>query len=237
MDIQKLVAKLHPYERVVVPLLKKETELKAIVQASKLQEVEVMRALQWLENKAVVKIHNEKLQVISLEKNGKRYKRDGLPEKAFLNALSDEFKGLNVVTKKSKLAREEVNACIGILKKQQAIETKKEELLQIKVTEKGKKLAEETTPTEHFLQHDFPILQSELHDADTSLITKLKRRKLFLKVEERKKVTATLTPLGEQLAALDLGGEFINRLTAGMLKTGCRDQRAENVSGKNSFRQ
>ena len=101
MDIEKLILKLHPFERVVLPVLKEEKDFPQIVKKSKLQEIEVMRALQWLENKELLKINSTTQKVISLDKNGLLYLKEGLPEKSFLNSLSDEFKGLNVITKKS----------------------------------------------------------------------------------------------------------------------------------------
>ena len=59
MDI---VAKLHPLERIVLPVLKDHKELKAIIKTTGCSEVEVMRALQWLENKKLLKIDKEEFQ-------------------------------------------------------------------------------------------------------------------------------------------------------------------------------
>ena len=220
MDIEKLILKLHPFERAVLPVLLDEKDFQQIVKKSKLQEIEVMRALQWLENKALLTISSTTKKVISLDKNGLLYLKEGLPEKSFLNTLSDEFKGLNVITKKSKLSREEVNACIGLLRKKNAIEVAKGEHLQIKLTEQGKKLQKEKSPEELFLQKDFPLEVTALAETDKALFEELKKRKEFLKVEEVKETTATLTELGKKIAALDLTEEVINRLTTGMLKTG-----------------
>ncbi len=220
MDIKNLITKLHPLERVVLPVLKEETELSVIVKKSKLQEVEVTRALQWLENKKILKINTEKKKIVSLDKNGLKYKQEGLPEKAFLAVLSDEFKGLNVITKKSKLSREEVNACLGLLKKKVAIETEKGEFLQVKITEQGKKLLEQPSLEEQFIAKEFPLDLEDIKDVDKFAFDELKRRKDFLKVEELKLTTVELTADGKELASQDLRGEVINRLTAGMLKTG-----------------
>ncbi len=222
MDAKSLIAKLHPLERTVLPCLKEETNLQKIVQKSKLQEIEVMRALQWLENKAVLEINTEKKKIVLLNKNGRRYKKEGLPEKAFLKALADDYKGLNIITKKSKLSREEVNACLGLLKRKVAIETQKSEegLLQVKITEQGKKLLEKPTFEELFLMKEFPVDLDSIKDVEKFAFDELKKRKDFLIVEESKTTTIKLTELGTALASSDLGGEVINRLTAGMLKTG-----------------
>ncbi|MBU0457531.1 MAG: phenylalanine--tRNA ligase subunit alpha [Nanoarchaeota archaeon] len=220
MDIKNLTAKLHPLERVVLPILKEENELQIIVKKSKLKEVEVTRALQWLENKSLLKISTEKKKIVSLDRNGLRYKKEGLPEKAFLNALSDDYKGLNVITKKSKLSREEVNACLGLLKRKLAIEVQKGEVLQVKITEQGKKVLDKPTFEEQFINKEFPLDLEEIKDIDKFAFDELKKRKDILKIEEVRLITIELTEIGKKLASVDLGGEVVNRLTAGMLKTG-----------------
>ena len=220
MDLEKLILKLHPFERTVLPVLLDEKDFHKIIKKSKLQEIEVMRALQWLENKALLTLASTTKKNISLDKNGLLYLKEGLPEKSFLNSLSDEFKGLNVITKKSKLSREEVNACIGLLRKKNAIEVAKGENLQIKITEQGKKLREQKSPEELFLQKDFPLEVIQLQANEKILFEELKKRKEFLKLEEVKETTVILTELGKKVAAMDLTEEVINRLTTGMLKTG-----------------
>ncbi|MBW3022996.1 hypothetical protein KY308_02745, partial [Candidatus Woesearchaeota archaeon] len=54
MNAKELAETLHPYERAVLPLIGKNQELRGLVSASKLQEIEVRRALQWLENKKLI---------------------------------------------------------------------------------------------------------------------------------------------------------------------------------------
>ncbi len=222
MDLKSLALKLHPLERTVLPFLKTETELKNIVKHSKLQEIEVMRALQWLENKKALKINTTKKKLVFLDKNGEKYRREGLPERAFLNVVDEEFKTINVLTKKSKLSREEISVCLGQLKRKAAIETQKGEdgILQVRITGPGRKLKESKTPEEQFLEKEFPLDLEEIKDLDKFAFDELKKRKSFLKVEEEKKVSIELTELGQELAAADLGEEGINRLTTGMLKTG-----------------
>ena len=51
MDTGKLILKLHPLERMVLARAGMGKKLPQIIAKSKLQEIEVMRALQWLENK------------------------------------------------------------------------------------------------------------------------------------------------------------------------------------------
>tara|TARA_Y100000310_G_scaffold86891_1_gene83767 strand:+ start:126 stop:1661 length:1536 start_codon:yes stop_codon:yes gene_type:complete len=231
--LKSITLKLHPLERAVLPILKTEIAYPTIVKNSKLKDIEVMRALQWLENKKIIQLIIKKKKFVHLDKNGVYYQKHGLPEKHFLRALSDDFKGMNVITKKSKLTREEMNACLGLLKKKIAIEVVKEEgMLKIKITSQGKKLLEEDSLEEKFLQNDFPLDFSEIKDVNKFAFDELKRRKGFLKLEEEKEITVKLTELGQEVVQLDLAGDYINRLTPTMLKTGSwkeKDFRAYDV--------
>ena len=218
MDLQNLISKLHPLERAIIPVLKEHTELAEIIRASGLTEVEVVRAVQWLENKKILTSIAERRKIVSLEKNGQYYQKTGLPEKKFLSVLDDSFKGLNVIAKKSRLTKEEINACLGLLKNKQAIEIKTGQQLQIKITEQGKNLLQTKMPEEKFLEQEFPQPLNKIKEPQ--LIEELKRRKEFLTIEEQKNITIQLTKLGEGLLLENLGGEVVNRVTSGMLKTG-----------------
>ncbi|MBS3124046.1 phenylalanine--tRNA ligase subunit alpha [Candidatus Woesearchaeota archaeon] len=219
-SISNLISKLHPLERKVLPILKIETKLEQICQKAKMDETEVLRALQWLENKQALTINSQKKKIVLLDKNGQMYKKDGLPEKIFLSQLDEQFKGLNVLTKKSKLSREEINACLGVLKRKLAIDTQKGEFLQIKITERGRKIMQEPSMEENFLARDFPLDLEQLSDTEKFVLEEFKKRKEMVKVEEQKNTTIILTELGRELASADLSGEVVNRLTVKMLKDG-----------------
>jgi phenylalanyl-tRNA synthetase alpha chain len=218
--MEKLISKLHFLERKVLPTLKSKSELKDIVKISKLQEIEVMRALQWLENKEVLTIDKQEKKVVNLDSNGLKYQKEGFPERKFLEVLTEDFQSLSEIAKKSKLDKEELNACIGILKRKVAIDVKKEKELEVKLGSQANKILKEGTFEEKFLEKEFPVDLDSIQDIDKLAFDELKKRKNFLKIEDEKKLTIVLTELGEQLVKEDLSGEFINRLTPGMLKTG-----------------
>ncbi|MBR9682990.1 phenylalanine--tRNA ligase subunit alpha [Candidatus Woesearchaeota archaeon] len=224
MEIEKkvknLVAKLHPLERKVLPVLAKEINFSQIVEKSGLQGVEVMRALQWLENKEVLKIISEKKKRVSLDANGKKYSEEGLPERRFLEALSEDFLNLSAVAKKSHLDKEELNACLGLLKRKLAIDIQKEEELMVKLGPQGKILLDKKTPEEDFLNKKFPLDFDSVTDLDKLALDNLLQRKGFVKVEEVKDVSVELTPFGKELVKADLGEDVMGKLTAGLLKTG-----------------
>jgi phenylalanyl-tRNA synthetase alpha chain len=212
--MHELINKLHPLERAIIPYLDQST-VQAISKSSNLKQVETNRALQWLENKGVVKINITVTKHVHLGKNGLIYKKTGLPEKIFLQHLTEEFKGLNVITKKSKLSREEVNASIGILRKLEAIDIQKEEGLQVRITDVGKAIISQESPAELFLEQKFPVAVTEV---DKTILKQLQKRKDFVTLEEEKAINIGLTELGQKLMQADLGEEAINRLTSKMLK-------------------
>ena len=214
MDLDKIITKLHPLERLVLPFLKENKALPSIIKSAKLQEIEVTRALQWLENKKLLKINSK------LDNNGKVYKEQGLPEKLFLQVLSEDFKGMNVIKKKSRLSKEELNACLGILKRKKAIEINKEKgLLQVKITTAGKEILSKPFTEEKFLQQKFPLEMENIEDEKT--LNELKKRKDFLKIEEKKDVSIELTNIGKRvLDSPKLKEEVINRLNKQMLRDG-----------------
>jgi len=220
MEIKALISKLHPFERKVLPYLKQKKELVEIVAVSGLQEIEVMRALQWLENKKLLILITEKKKVVNLDSNGLKYQKDILPERKIINELTEQFQSLSTLSHRLKLSLEEINACIGQLKQRMIIDLKKEKDLMIKFGPQGKKFLTEKTIEEKFLIKSFPIDYNSLSDVDRFALDELKKRKDFIKIEEVKSVTVTLTDLGKKLASLDLTQDVVNRLNTGMLKTG-----------------
>ena len=90
MEIEKIIGGLHPLERKVLPVLNKVNSLPDVAKETGLQEVEVMRAFQWLQNKDIVKINEELKEVVGLDANGRKYLKEGLPEKRFLIAIKEK---------------------------------------------------------------------------------------------------------------------------------------------------
>ena len=91
MDLKKLRETLHTYERKVLPALQKVHSLDLLSTETALAPIEVMRGLQWLENKKALKIISDKKKIINLDKNGEKYAKEGLPERRLLLVLQDDF--------------------------------------------------------------------------------------------------------------------------------------------------
>ena len=98
MDIQKIINALHPLERKVLPVLDRVNSLPDVAKKASLQEVEVMRAFQWLQNKDIVKINEELKEVVGLDANGRKYLKEGLPEKRFLMAIKEKELPISAIT-------------------------------------------------------------------------------------------------------------------------------------------
>ena len=82
-----IIAELHEHERKVLPLLLKHSSVDDMVQASDMKKAQIVRALQWLHNKNLVQIKEKLSELIELDINGDVYRKKGLPEKRFLDAV------------------------------------------------------------------------------------------------------------------------------------------------------
>ena len=124
MEVDKIIAALHPLERKVLPILRETSSFEKIAEKTKLQKVEVMRALQWLQNKKIISVKQKLQEKIDLDENGLKYRDKGLPEKTFLQ-LSNKPITLDEIGKRSNLSKQELSISLGILKSKGAIEIKK----------------------------------------------------------------------------------------------------------------
>ncbi len=221
MEIENVVASLHPLERRVLPFLGKIDTLKDLIKETKLKEVEITRALQWLENKKIVTLKEDIREIIQLDKNGIEYLKKGLPEKRMLETIKSREMGLDEARKKSGLNKDEFNVALGVLQKKAAVFITKRNGLKIKILDNGKKLLEGGFLEGVFLERGFPLQAGELTPEERFSYRELKKRKNIIKTVIIKSKTARLTELGQEILKKGImSGEFIDRLTPEMLKTG-----------------
>ena len=132
MDKQKILDSLSPQEIKVLPYIKERVN--EICVKSNLNKVSVLRALQYLENKKIVKLSSERNQIVELGVNGALYLRKGLPERKLLSVLSNKrILPLNDAEKESSLSGDEFKAALGVLRKKNAIEMKNNKIITIKL--------------------------------------------------------------------------------------------------------
>lgn len=210
---QEIVESLHPLERKILPFLTKYNESTQLQEASKLQEVEVMRALQWLENKKVLKLKIQTKIIISLDKNGIKYQKQGLPEINFLKTLTQPLT-LNEIQKKANLDNDELKISIGTLKNKSLINLNKE----VSITEQGKNYLKKQSLEEKFL-NSLPKSPSDLADEERYAYKELSKRKQIIKTEIKKLRTFELTDLGKKLIKLKITTTYIESLTPQIIKS------------------
>src|SRR3989338_3246816 len=219
MDIEKAISSLNPAERKVLKVLDNFSSMSGIMVATGLKDVEVMRSLQWLQNKNIVKLNEEQKEVVSLDENGIRYLKYGLPEKIFLESIGMP-KTLAEIGEETKLSSEELQVSIGALKSKAAIDIKKDKELIISITDHGKGLLKKGFIEEQFLREKFPKDLGSLRDEEKFVLEVLKKRKKIVKVDQIKVVSAHLTELGKKLSKEKLDENLIERITPSLIKSG-----------------
>ncbi|MBI2208676.1 phenylalanine--tRNA ligase subunit alpha [Candidatus Woesearchaeota archaeon] len=228
MEIEKTIATLHPLERKVLPALKETNSFDKIAEKTKLQKVEVMRALQWLQNKKLVRMSKNLQEEINLGENGLKYKEKGLPEKSFLQfVMKHEPCSLEELQKGTGLSREEFSISLGILKSKQLIDIAKEKTIIIKLSNKAREEGKKTSllnklfEVENFLNKPFPIYTSQLKDEEKKVLEELKKRKEIVKINIVKIITAQPTEIGNKIIMHGIQEkDILDRLTVDVLKSG-----------------
>ncbi|MBI2175889.1 phenylalanine--tRNA ligase subunit alpha [Candidatus Woesearchaeota archaeon] len=222
-NVLEIAASLHRLERAVLPHLAKHSSVPDMIAAAKMQEVEVVRALNWLQNKGLAKVTEAIEEVIALGENGELYAKSLLPEARFLNALKSKPLPLSEIKKTAGLDDDEAGASIGVLMRLKAIEpvTGPGEKA-FRLSEQGKELAKSGLKTQKFLSgKKFPIKAKELSEEEKQIVAGLRTRKDILAEEIVKSRTATLTETGKAvLKAAATAKETVDRLTPEMLATG-----------------
>ncbi len=214
-DHEKLIATLHPLERQVLPFLTDGITVEELKAKTGMQDVEIIRALQWLSNKQVLTLGKTSRFIVALGTNGQYYLSQGLPERRFLDALSEGPLSLNAVREQASLNADELNVCVGKLKKLGAILFGQH----LSLTPKGRQLLQSTFPEEQFLS-SLPRDTTSLNPEETKIYQDLKERRDFLQTKEEKTFTVTLTDLGRHLTTAELPTDFIDTITPDVLRTG-----------------
>ena len=212
-EVENLALSLHPLERRIFPHIKYITTVTELVKRTKLQEVEVVRAAQWLENKHLVKITKEIREKVNLGANGEKYLNEGLPEKRFLRAIIDEPKSLQEIKEAAKLDQNEVSVSLGLLKKKNLINVHHK----IKITEKGKSFLQERK-NESFLE-SLPKNTYELSREESAFFDDLKKRKHIVEIKKETTTTVTLTPKGKEVQTKGNNEELIEAVSPKLLSS------------------
>jgi len=214
--MQKILESLHPLERKVLPELRNNSTLEEIKSATKLSEIEVMRAIQWLQDKNILKIKSESKSIIKPLKNTFLYLKEDLPEKRFLKTIEKKSKSLKEIQKIASLNKEEIGASIGLLKRNKLIEIKKDIY---KITEQGIKFLKSNDYEEFLKGIKEQILSiTDLSKKEEEILNIFKNRKDFLTITPIKSIDTSLTSLGHELLSKDLKFmDMIEQLTPSII--------------------
>ncbi len=222
-DEQGIIAKLHPLERKILPYLSSVFTVHELVSITAMQEVEVMRALQWLQNKNIVTITETIEEIVELDKNGKEYAEKGLPEKRFLKVLATSNLPITLegIQTSSDLNQNEMTVCLGLLKKRGLINIHKDKELTITITDAGTQILKKKSLEEKFIES----LQSarnakELSPEELAMFKEMLSRKEIIKKILIKIKSAALTEFGKKIITYSLDKEYIEQVTPEMLQSG-----------------
>lgn len=192
--MEKLIESLSPIEKKVLLNLE-EKNINEICKKSNLDKTTVLRALEYLEKKQVVKLNFEKKTIIEIGTNGALYKKKGLPERRLINLLgAKRILPLKEAQKQSKLSENEFKISLGALKRKAMIELKNGKIiLSSNKEEVSKKSLEES-----FIEN-LPLEKQNLSPEQEFAFKELEKRKEIIEVKEKKEVKIEITDLGKKL--------------------------------------
>ena len=214
MDIKKIIESLSPNEIKVLPYIERKTVNK-ISKNSNLDDVSVLRALKYLENKEIIQLSSKKKKIVELGINGALYRKRGLPERRLLNTLREKrILNFNEAKKLSSLSDEELKAAIGVLKRKNMVDLKKEKIALKANSEISRKTSEE------LLLELLPIEYNSLSKEQINVLKLLEKRKDMVRIKEEKIIHIKVTDLGKELSGMEIKSDSIEQITPEILRKG-----------------
>ena len=214
MSLKKLIESLSPNERKILPYLK-EKKISEICKKSNLDKVSVLRALEYLQNKEIIKLHYKKKKIIQIDVNGVLYRKKGLPERRLLNLLNEKrILKLSDAQKQSKLSNDEFKASIGVLKKKALIELKKGKI----IFNANKEEISKKTLEELFIEA-LPLEYDSLSPEQLHSLKSLQNRKEIIEIKEKQMIDIHITDVGDKIINSKITSQnLVEQVTQDMLK-------------------
>jgi len=211
---KKLIESLSPNERKIVPHLK-EKNIAEIAKKSNIDKISVLRSLEYLQNKGIVKLQTTKKKIVEIGLNGALYKKKGLPERRLLNLVGEKrIISIKEAQKESKLSSEEFKASLGALKRKALIELKNGNIIFSGSKEEISKKSLE----EKFIE-SLPMEYDSLPPEYQLALKTLQNRKDLIYILEKKKINIEVTELGRKLMTSSIKTEnLIEAITPQILK-------------------
>ena len=225
MSISDIIEKLSANEKKLLLLLDKlggKASLEEILGSKEFkQQVEVMNASAWLQSKKLVEINELTKTSYSLDKEGLKFLKEGLPEKKVLLFLlkNQGYATLDDIKRKSGIDSNEISIAIGWLRKKGWADISKDkDKVIIKITKKGEKAAETKDEDEEILEYLYKNPNSEIEE---NKIKNLKSRKNVIKSKLTKVYIIKLTEAGKEVAKSGIKiEEEISQITTRIIKNG-----------------
>lgn len=210
--MEDIIDKLSPIERKIIPYLKEDFD--KIKEKTGLDEVSVLRALKFLENKEILKIKKDTKQIIELNTNGIYYKKNHLPERRLLIFIEENNHiKLEEAQKKCKLSENEFKVSLGVLKKKALID-----LTNGKISINATKEEISKKSLEEKLLEILPIEVDKLEPEQLYALENLKKRKEIVEIKDKNTISFELTDLGKSLAGKKIESDLIEEITPEVIK-------------------
>lgn len=213
-ESKKLIAYLSPLEKKIIPFLTSGT-VATLSETSGLDTTSVLRGLEFLLHKGIVRLATTREPMIVLGTNGVLYLKNGLPERRLLEVLMKKNSlTLKDAQRESGLADNEFKVSIGALKKKAGITlvngiitliAKKEEVIH-------KSLEENFLVT-------LPRPIEGLKEEEKYAFEQLKSRKDIVGVEDKKTISIEITSLGHVLMKESLDDRFMESVTPELINS------------------
>lgn len=204
---EEIIESLSPIERKILPYLNED--IGKIIEKSGLDEVSVVRALRFLENKGIVKIKTSEETIIDLGTNGIYYKKNHLPERRLLLLLEEKNNiSLEEASKLSKLTENEFKVSLGVLKGKAQISLNNGK---ISLTASREELTKKTLE-EHLIEM-LPINIEKLNPESKFALENLKKRKDIIMIGKKNIISFSISDFGKSLAGKKIELDLIEEVT------------------------
>ena len=213
MEMKKLIESLSPNEKKILPHL--NGNVKEIIRKTNLDQVSVLRALEYLQNKEIVKLNYKTKKIIDVGVNGSLYKTKGLPERRLLNLLGEKrIVPLKDAAKLSKISEDEFKASLGVLKKKALIDLKNRNIMFT-----GNKSEISKKSLEELFLESLPLNYDLLEPEQAHALKSLESRRNIIEIKEAKTIGMEVTDLGKKVLESKIETkEMIEQLTSALLK-------------------
>jgi len=211
-EIKKIINKLSPIERKIVPYL--DVSIEEIKEKTGIDQITLIRALNFLENKGVLTTKKITKKIIDLGTNGIFYKKNHLPERNLLITLEKlRNPKIEELKKEAKISDNEFKVSLGVLKNKGLIEIKNGRIfINVSKEKITNKMEEEK------LLELIPILEGKIIKEYGEALNNLKKRKEIIEIKEDNQITFEITLLGEELLKKNINEDLIEEITPEIIK-------------------